>query len=212
MHHGSDFDMEHLNNLSTDELDQRIDTMQQFFNVDNLDETGVTQDVHNYIMSADSQKYLLAYVSREVNWIIVSIMSASYISSLILMRSLFELLVNVATRTKGNMKDRIHSILFLQEDEHKKILKLWYRLCGWSHPHGRWVKEVCPVYATHAPSFHKRLCEHCLDELCCLVDIYAVIALCKYEISIDPSSQPMQDPSAILNGLGMLEKRIAPGN
>lgn len=206
--YGSDFDNEHLNSLSQEDLSRRIDTMKKFFDCDNPDQAEARQDVRDYMMSADSQKHLLAYLSREVNWIIVSIMSASYISSLILMRSLFELLVNVATRTKGKMKDRINSISFLKEDERKEILKLWYRLCGWSHPHGRWVKEVCPVYAMHTPSFHEKLCEHCFDELCCLVDIYAVITLCKYEIPIDLSCQPMQDPSSTLNGLGLLARRI----
>jgi hypothetical protein len=208
MSHGSDFDMVHLNSLSPDELNQRIDTMKQFFNSDDPDEAGIAQDVHRYLMSADSQKYLLAYVSREFNWIIISIMSASYISSLVLMRSVFELLIGVATKTTGKMKERVDGISFLHEDERKEILKLWRRLCGWSHPYGRWVKEVCPVYVHNAPFFHERLCEHCLDELCCLVDFYAVTALSKYEIPIDPSCQPMQDPGDTLGGLGMLTKRI----
>jgi hypothetical protein len=208
LRHGSDFDMERLSSLSPDELNQRIDTLERFFNGDDPDQGGVTQDVHRYLMSADSQKYLLAYVSREFNWVIVSIMSASYISSLVLMRSLFELLVYVATQTKGNFKDRVDGISFLHEHEHKEILKLWRRLCGWSHPYGRWVKEVCPIYVQHHPAFHSRLCELCLDELCCLVDFYAVTALSKYEIPIDPSCQPMQDPTDTLGGLGMLAKRI----
>jgi hypothetical protein len=207
--HGSNFDNEHLNSLTAEELNERLDTLQRFFNSDDPDHSDVAQDVHRYIMAADTQKYLLRYVLREFNWIIVSIMSASYISSLVLMRSLFELLINVATRKTGNMKDRVDSISFLHKDERKEILKLWRRLCAWSHPHGRWIKEVCPFLQQHTPFFHKRLCELCLDELCCLVDIYAVTALCKYGISIDPSSQPLRDPNATLNGLGMLKKRIA---
>jgi len=206
--YGSDFDMEHLDSLSQNELNQRIDTMKQFFDSDDPDQEGITHDVHRYLMSADSQKYLLAYVSREFNWVMVSIMSASYISSLILMRSLFELLVSIATQTKGKMKERVNAISFLHEGEHKEILKLWRRLCGWGHPYGRWVKEVCPVYVRHNPVFHSRLCELCLDELCCLVDFYAVTALSRYEISIDPSCQPMKDPGGSLGGLGMLTKRI----
>ncbi len=207
--YGSDFDMKHLDSLSPEELNQRIDTLQRFFNGDDPDHVDVTQDIHRYLMSADSQKHLLAYVSREFNWVVVSIMSASYISSLVLMRSIFELLVGVATKTTGKMKERVDGISFLHEDEHKEILKLWRRLCGWSHPYGRWVKEVCPVYVQQAPFFHKRLCKHCLDELCCLVDFYAVTALSKYEIPIDPSCQPMKDPANTLGGLGMLAKRVA---
>jgi uncharacterized small protein (DUF1192 family) len=205
LHHGCDIDKEYLSRLSPSELERRIDILQRFIDSDEPDDA---QEAHHYLMSDNSRKYLLAYVSRELNWVIVSIMSASYISALVLMRSVFELLIGIATRTEGSMGARVDGIAFLHEDERKEMLKLWNRLCGWSHPYGRWIKEVCPIFVAYDPSFHSQLCGHCLDELCCLVDFYAVTALSKYEVPIDPSCQPMQDPADTLSGLGMLAKRV----
>lgn len=205
LRYGLVIDKEHLISIPQEELKRRINVLQRFIDSDALDDE---QEAHSYLMSDNSKKHLIAYVSREFNWIIVSIMSASYISALVLMRSVFDLLVCVATRSKGVMSIRVDGISFLNEDERKEIMKLWRRLCAWSHPYGRWVKEVCPVYVQHNPSFHSRLCELCIDELCCLVDFYAITAISKYEISIDPSCQPMQDPTDTLSGLGMLAKRI----
>jgi hypothetical protein len=56
---------------------------------------------------------------------------------------------------------------------------------------GRNVKEVYSVYVQHHPTFQSRPCDLCLDELGCLVDFYAITALSKYEILIDPSRHPV---------------------
>lgn len=202
---GCEIDKAHLSSLSRDELERRIQVLTGFIE---KEDTETAHEALDYLKTGNSQKHLIAYVSREFNWIIISIMSASYISALVLMRSVFELLVGVATRTEGGMKDRVDSITFFEGSERKQILKLWKRLCGWGHPYGRWVKEVCPIYLQHEPLFHSQLCDLCLDELCNVLDFYAVTALSKYEIPIDPQCLPMQDSTGILAGLGMLSRRL----
>ncbi|ADW16421.1 hypothetical protein Despr_0234 [Desulfobulbus propionicus DSM 2032] len=209
LRYGCEVDKAHLSSLSRDELERRVQVLTDFIESEN---TETNHEANGYLMTGSSQKHLIAYVSREFNWVIVSIMSASYISALVLTRSVFELLVGVATRMEGGMKDRVDKITFLEASERKQILKLWNRLCGWGHPYGRWVKEICPIYIQHEPFFHSRLCGLCLDELCNVLDLYAVTALSKYEIPIDPQCLPMQDPTGILAGLGMLSRRLENGN
>lgn len=209
LRYGCEIDKTHLRSLPRDALERRIQVLTDFVESEDPE---TDQEAQGYLKTDNSQKHLIAYVSREFNWIMVSIMSASYISALVLTRSVFELLIGVATRTKGSMKTRVNSITFLDASERKQILKLWNRLCGWGHPYGRWVKEICPIYLQHEPLFHSHICGLCLDELCNVVDLYAVTALSKYEIPIDSQCVPMQDPEGTLAGLGMLSRRLQEEN
>jgi len=71
--------------------------------------------------------------------------ATDYLSSIILMRSLFELLIGISTKVKGGMKERLDSIDFLSSEEKKILKKFWNNLCAWSHPYNKWLKKVCPI-------------------------------------------------------------------
>ena len=163
--HGLDYDKDFLTLLAPEEVEARIKVLGEFVKSRDSADPGsrdVVRAAAQYLASDNSRKYLLEYVERELNWIVVSTLSASYVSALILMRSVLELLVGIATRTAGKMGDRVNSIACFDGVEKKRLKRLWDRLCAWSHPYGRWMKEVCPAYSGHAPLYHPRLFALCL--------------------------------------------------
>jgi len=182
---GLDYDRDFLTSLPTGEIEARIKVLCEVAESKdgaNPRTRDVLQSAARYLASDTSRKYLLEYVERELNWIVVSTLSASYVSALILMRSVLELLVGIATRTTGKMRVRVDSVACLDGTEKKRLNRLWTRLCGWSHPYAKWITEVCPVYSGHAPTYHRRLFGLCLDELLELTDLLASVVVAKYEL------------------------------
>lgn len=208
---GIDIDKEFLTSLPLDEIEKRMEVLGRFLENDEIHsntQEGIHKDAYDYLRSDNSQKYLLAYFEREINWIIISILSASYISALVLMRAAFELLVGVATRNTGKMKDRLNSIKFLINEEAGILLRLWYYLCGWGHPYGRWVKEVCPGYVAHKPLYHAELCAICLEKLQKIVDLFVIIALQKYEIPVKEFMSEISNHDISLADFDLVSSRV----
>ena len=69
------------------------------------------------------KKHLCLYVDREIHVIVLLIMATSYISAMILIRSTFELLIGIATRTNGPMKNKINSVVFFLKKKKMIYLK-----------------------------------------------------------------------------------------
>ena len=183
--HGVDYDKDFLSSLGPEEVEARIRVLGEFAESNDTSDPRhreMAQSAAHYLASDSSRKYLLEYVEREINWIVVSTLSASYVSALILMRSVLELLVGIATRTTGRMRDRVNSIACFDGAEKNRLNRLWDRLCAWSHPYGKWIKEVCPGYSGHAPIYHPRLFGRCIDELTELADLLAAVVAAKYEL------------------------------
>jgi len=174
---GLDFDKSYLKQLSKPEIDKRIYVLEEFIRTNYL-----SQEVKENLKSDSSRKYLLVYLSRELNWVAISVLSASYISAYILMRSIFELLVGIATIKTGSMRKRINDISFFSEEERKQIYRIWQDLSGWAHPYHKWIKEVCPIFISHKTMYHPKLCIQSLKKLEKIIDILLVIALEKFEI------------------------------
>ncbi|MBW8038953.1 MAG: hypothetical protein FVQ85_03020 [Planctomycetes bacterium] len=209
--HGTDFDEEYLSSLSKNDFEKRIKVLDEVINCDDyaqLEEQVNIEELKSILSNGSSRKFLLAYITREINWIGISILSASYISSLILMRSVFELIVVIASRETSKMKPRIWSITFLEESEKSEIYKLWRRLCAWGHPYGKWLKEVCPVYSAHKPLYHQALFEKCLREFEQIVDLFAVVALVKFEVDLDKYVLMVNELKIDITGLKLLEARL----
>lgn len=175
---GLDFDKDHLKQLPKSEIQERIEILQKFV------QTGHLSIETNEILKSDSsRKYLLAYLAREFNWVVISILCASYLSAQIVMRSLYELLIGIATTKTGKMSKRIDSISFLSPKERKKTLELWRDLCSWSHPYGKWLSEMCPIFISHEPMYHPKLCKQSLETLEKLIDLLLVVAIEKFEVN-----------------------------
>jgi len=133
-----------------------------------------------------SKRCLLPYLDRQVNWIVISIISCSYLSSIIEMRSIFELLINISsTKSNGSMSEKIDAISFFSLSDKKKIKKIWKDLCSWSHPYGKWLKKMCPIYVSHKPIYHPKHFEDCINLLEKIFDVYLVI--CKEHFKMDVS-------------------------
>jgi len=208
---GLTFDKELLMALPVEKVEKRINTLQRFLATngdaeatDNFDE----KDALAYLFADSSKKYLLAYLTREINWIAVSVLSASYVSSLILMRSFFELLMGLGTNKMGSMNDRIDQITFLDDIEKKHLKTQWRGLCAWGHPYGKWLKEVCPVYASHRPLYHPKLFELCLEELTKLVDFFLVIVISKYEIKASKIKRVQKKLKINISNFKLLSSRL----
>ena len=209
---GLDFDKHYLASLLPEEIEKRIEVLGRFLESGEscpLADGCALKDAHDYLSSGSSYKHLLAYLVREIDWVVVSVLSASYVSALLLMRSVLELLVGIATRATGSMKERLGEIPFLEATEIKSLLNLWYRLCGWGHPYGRWVKEVCPFYVSHGPMYHPKLCAICLKELQAIVDFFVVIALEKYEIPAGDLLAEIRDHNIPLAGFELISSRMS---
>lgn len=179
--HGEDLYLDNLSNSPKEELENLITTLTPY--IDDPGEKTYSKKVDTIISNQINKKHLLAYLIREIHWIAVSILSASYLSSLILIRSIFELLVGIATNRKGSMSERIESINYLSEDEHKLIKKAWNKLNAWAHPYGKWEKNVCPVFYSHEPMYHPTHYKECISSLTMLTDLFLTIATDKFKIS-----------------------------
>ena len=140
------------------------------------------------------ESYLfLGYFGKIYQSSLFSLGSTDYLSAMILMRSLFELLVGISTETNGSMKDRIKSICFLDEQEKKDLGKTWDLLCAWAHPYGKWEKYVCPkAFGTgrfYNPTLFKQSLEYShkiLDFM--LTAIFEILNIAKSDYSDSPAS------------------------
>ncbi len=140
-------------------------------------------DIIKIFKNHNSKKHLTFYAIRELNWALISIMSASYISANILMRSILELLINISTSNRESVGTRINNINFLNEDEKRKVKKYWKILNSWTHPYDHWINSFCPIYISHNPEYNKKYCEQSLDYLIFLTDFFITIGIEKFKIS-----------------------------
>lgn len=101
--------------------------------------------------------------------------STDYLGSIILMRSLFELLIGISTKVNGLMQDRLDSIDFLNSDEKRILKKFWKNLCEWSHPYGKWLKEVCPIAYGADRVYQPQMFKQCLEHSDTLLDFMLTV-------------------------------------
>jgi hypothetical protein len=132
--------------------------------------------------------------------------ATDYLSSVILMRSLFELLIGISTEVTGKMKERIDSIDFLNFDEKKYLYKFWRTLCARAHPYGKWLKEVCPIAYGANHAYQPHMFKQCLAYSDNLLDFMLTVIV---EV-LHLSSEEYKDCHAVhaLPELSMFNKRI----
>ena len=132
----------------------------------------------------EKKRLYLGYLGKELESSLVLLGSTDYIGSLILMRSVLELLIGIATDITGSIKRRIWAIDFLSESEKKTIHKLWNELNAWAHPYGRWRKELCPKLYGCGNNFHPPLFEECLNHLDTIVDLMLTITVEQFKLDV----------------------------
>ncbi len=171
-----------------------------------------TEEAHENV----KKSLYLGYLGKELESSLVLLGSTDYIGSLILMRSILELLIGIATDMTGSMKKRIWAIDFLSESEKKTIHKLWNELNAWAHPYGRWRKELCPKLYGCGNNFHPPLFEECLNHLDTIVDLMLTITVEQFKLDTATYMSRYKDITKQLalfetSNLKMLETRLTGG-
>jgi hypothetical protein len=129
-------------------------------------------------------KVFIPYLFREINWILISLLSSSYISVHILIRCVFESIIKFLTKNKNaGMSDRIDGISVLTNENKKFLKKYWNRLNSWAHPYEHWIKKICPVYVSHTPVYHKELFNDCLNDLHILFELLIIMSIKIFNVS-----------------------------
>lgn len=149
------------------------------------------RELQNYIISGEGNetvnnlfdillvdKELIPYLFRELNWILISLLSSSYVSVHILIRCVFEAIIKFLTKNKDTgMADKIDGISILTVENKKYLKKYWSRLNSWAHPYEHWIKEICPIYISHTPIYHKELFNDCMNDLHILFELLIIISI-----------------------------------
>jgi hypothetical protein len=201
---GSDFVGDYLqtHKITKEEWERQIDILVRAVYAGKTDREAI--EITNLFRT---RKNLLPYLTRELDWVVVSILSASYISASIIMRSILELLIGISTTSSGTTGSRIREIRFLSTEEKRLVLKLYRHLCGWTHPYGKWTKEICPVFISKRPMYHPRLYKQSLKELEEIVDLFLTIGIEKFGISKDSILKLVKRYKIDTSGLPLFLKR-----
>jgi hypothetical protein len=131
-----------------------------------------------------SKACLVPYISKQMNWIVVSILSAHYLSSIILMRSILELTIALLANEKGGLSKKINSISVFDDNQKSDIKKTWDSLCSWSHPYNKWLKNMCPIYMAHPPLYHPEHFKTSIEFLEKVIDIFLVVCKEHFKMNI----------------------------
>ncbi len=132
--------------------------------------------------------------------------STDYLSAIVLMRSLFELLVGISTDLNAPMKEKIKSICFFDEQEKKEISNTWKLLCAWAHPYGKWEKYVCPKAFSAGRIYNPKLFEQCLEYSYKILDFMLTSIFELFDLSSSDFSD--SETSIMHSELLMFYKRI----
>jgi hypothetical protein len=129
-------------------------------------------------------KEFIPYLFRELNWILISLLSSSYVSVHILIRCVFESIIKFLTKNKNaGMADKISGISILTDKNKKFLKKYWNRLNSWAHPYDHWIKKICPIYIMHKPIYHKELFIDCLNDLHILFELLIIMSVKIFNVS-----------------------------
>jgi len=144
-------------------------------------------------IGATKEKTLfLGYLGKVFQSALLPIGSTDYLGAIILMRSVFELLVGIATTTNGSMRDRISSIGVLDSEEKGSLLGLWNILSAWAHPYGKWEKNICPKFYGIGRNYHPTLFRQCLDYSGQILDFLLTITVDHFKLNPETYNQQVQ--------------------
>jgi len=155
-----------------------------------------------------SKTCLIPYISNLMNWIVISILSAQYLSSMILMRSIFEITINLLSNNKGGMSTKIDNISFFNNNQKDDIKKTWDSLCSWSHPYKRWLKNICPIYMAHSPLYHPEHFKASVKFMEKVMDLFLVVCKEHFKMNIHELRKRVETLSIDLSDFGLFISRF----
>jgi len=158
----------------------------------------------------------LGYLGKVYQSALFLIGATDYLGAMILLRSVFELLIGVATAEHGNMRTRIFSISYLDNYEKDNMQKLWNELSAWAHPYGRWVKNICPKSYGTGRHHHPVMFNQCLGYSDQILDLMLTITIAHFNLSPESYTdkyREITDTGKILeiSKLEMFERRLTSG-
>lgn len=125
----------------------------------------------------------LGYLGKVYQSALLLIGATDYLGAMVLLRSVFELLIGVATAEHGSMRTRIFSISYLDSYEKDNMQKLWNELSAWAHPYGKWVKNICPKFYGTGRHHHPVTFSRCLGYSDQILDLMLTITLDHFNLS-----------------------------
>jgi len=145
------------------------------------DKTSISSEHH--IEKVKEKNLYLGYLNKLFESSLYLLGATDYLGSIVLLRSIFELLIGISTDLNGKMKERIDSIDFLTDDENRKIYKLWRELSSWAHPYGKWLKNVCPRFYGIGRNYHPELFTKCLSYSDAILDFMLTITIEHFKLA-----------------------------
>lgn len=131
---GTTFDKDYLCSLPTEDITKRIESLNYLIELPSSEpreKDPKIEEALKFLKEDSSNKIWLSYFNREINFIVVSILSGAYLGANILMRSNFELLINILFKRKLNkienleFRSKINNCDSLSTEEKEKIIMLW---------------------------------------------------------------------------------------
>jgi hypothetical protein len=168
----------------------------------------------NAVEAVRQKTLFLGYLGKIYQSALLLIGATDYLRAIILFRSVFELVIGIATAENGSMRDRILSINALNSDEKSALQKLWNELSAWAHPYGRWSKNICPKFYGIGRNHHSVIFGQCLGYSDQILDLMLTITI--DHLKLHPEGyldkyRAITETTKIMeiSALPMFEKRLA---
>lgn len=177
-------------------------------------ESDVTRAEAGHALESVPKKTLfLGYLGKVYQSALLLIGATDYLGAMVILRSVFELLVGIATETTGSMRDRIYSIEYMDDTEKACMQKLWNDLSAWAHPYRKWEKHICPKLYGTGRHHHPSLFDECIGFSDRILDLLLTITIEGFKLESKKYTDSYQtiSPGAevlAISNLDMVKKRI----
>jgi len=170
-------------------------------------------DAGETIEAVREKTLFLGYLGRLYKSALLLIGATDYLGGIILLRSIFELLIGIATTENGGMRAKISSINYLESNEKDNLQTLWNELSAWAHPYGKWTKNICPILYGCGQNYHQEMFRRCLSYSDQILDLLLVITIDHFKLSPEnyiDKYRKISEPITIVefSRIQMFEKRL----
>jgi hypothetical protein len=170
-------------------------------------------EVGETIEAVREKTLFLGYLGKLYKSALLLIGATDYLGGIILLRSIFELLIRIATTENSSMRAKISSINYLESDEKDNLQTLWNELSAWAHPHGKWTKNICPILYGCGQNYHQETFRQCLSYSDQVLDLLLVITIDHFKLNPEnyiDKYREISETSTIVefSRLPMFEKRL----
>jgi len=172
-------------------------------------------DADETIEAVREKTLFLGYLGKLYKSALLLIGATDYLGGIILLRSIFELLIGIATTENSSiMRAKIFSINYLESNEKDNLQTLWNELSAWAHPYGKWTKNICPILYGCGQNYHQEMFSRCLSYSDQILDLLLVITIDHFKLSpenyIDKYTEISKTAAIVeISRLQMFEKRLA---